>query len=112
MDRDRSPLRGRPAFGGRSAAREEREEAPRTMEIYHNRQLDGKPMKCTMVGANNAAGTTGGATMALPKIEYPAGKERKGPAPDMDSIHRALFNKKSAPGKKQTFTITMPKKTK
>ena len=25
---------------------------------------------------------------------------------------RALFNKKSAPGKKQTFTITMPKKTK
>lgn len=180
MDRDRSPIRGRPAFGGRSAAREEREEAPRTMgsrldgngtgisplqgtkiviqnlqssvtqedilelfgdigalrrakmvnpghaevtfinkadaaravEIYHNRQLDGKPMKCTMVGANNAAATTGGATMALPKMEYPAGKERKGPAPDMDSIHRALFNKKSAPGKKQTFTITMPKKTK
>merc|ERR1719192_2040734 len=64
-----------------------------------------------MVGANNAAATTGGATMALPKMEYPAGKERKGPAPDMDSIHRALFNKKSAPGKKQTFTITMPRKT-
>merc|ERR1711994_726704 len=112
MDRDRSPLRGRPAFGGRSAAREEKADAARAVEIYHNRQLYGKPMKCTMVGANNAAGTTGGATMALPKIEYPAGKERKGPAPDMDSIHRALFNKKSAPGKKQTFTITMPKKTK
>ena len=36
----------------------------------------------------SAAATTGGATMALPKMEYPAGKERKGPAPDMDSIHR------------------------
>merc|ERR1719450_2041113 len=184
LERDRSPVRGRPGTGfadaRRSAQREERDEGPRTMgsrldgngtgvsplqgtkiviqnlqtsvtqedilelfgdigalrrakmvnpghaevtfinktdaaravEIYHNRQLDGKPMKCTMVGANNAAATTGGATMALPKMEYPAGKERKGPAPDMDSIHRALFNKKSAPGKKQTFTITMPKKTK
>ena len=72
--------------------------------------------------------------MALPKMELPVGKERKGPIPDMDSIHRwvelslpeietvcftethqlyrALFNKKSAPGKKQTFTITMPKKSK
>ena len=50
--------------------------------------------------------------MALPKMDLPAGKERKGPIPDMDSIHRALFNKKSTPGKKQTFTITMPKKSK
>ena len=24
----------------------------RAVEIYHNRQLDGKPMKCTMVGVN------------------------------------------------------------
>jgi len=87
-------------------------DAARAVEIYHNRQLDGKPMKCTMVGANNAVATTGGATMALPKMDFPAGKDRKGPVPDMDSIHRALFNKKSAPGKKQTFTITMPKKSK
>jgi hypothetical protein len=79
--------------------------------------------------------------MALPK-ELQGGKDRKGPVPDMDSIHRwparffsashdacsvlfdcdltelyrldsrALFNKKSGPGKKQTFTITMPKKSK
>merc|ERR1719312_128747 len=42
-----------------------RGEAARAVEIYHNRQLDGKPMKCTMVGVNNAVTTTGGATMAL-----------------------------------------------
>lgn len=184
MERDRSPVRGRPVTGfadaRRSAQREERDEGPRTMgsrldgngtgvsplqgtkiviqnlqtsvtqedilelfgdigalrraklvnpghaevtfinktdaaravEIYHNRQLDGKPMKCTMVGVNNTVAATGGATMALPKMDLPVGKERKGPVPDMDSIHRALFNKKSAPGKKQTFTITMPKKSK
>merc|ERR1712130_649148 len=87
-------------------------DAARAVEIYHNRQLDGKPMKCTMVGVNNSSAATGGPTMALPKMDMPVGKERKGPAPDMDSIHRALFNKKSAPGKKQTFTITMPKKSK
>jgi len=184
MERDRSPVRGRPVTGladaRRSAQREERDDGPRTMgsrldgngtgvsplqgtkiviqnlqtsvtqedilelfgdigalrraklvnpghaevtfinkadaaravEIYHNRQLDGKPMKCTMVGVNNAVSASGGPTMALPKMELPVGKERKGPIPDMDSIHRALFNKKSAPGKKQTFTITMPKKSK
>jgi len=184
MERDRSPVRGRPMTGfadaRRSAQREERDDGPRTMgsrldgngtgvsplqgtkiviqnlqtsvtqedilelfgdigalrraklvnpghaevtfinktdaaravEIYHNRQLDGKPMKCTMVGVNNTVAATGGATMALPKMDLPVGKERKGPVPDMDSIHRALFNKKSAPGKKQTFTITMPKKSK
>jgi len=184
MERDRSPVRGRPVTGfadaRRSAQREDRDDGPRTMgsrldgngtgvsplqgtkiviqnlqtsvtqedilelfgdigalrraklvnpghaevtfinkadaaravEIYHNRQLDGKPMKCTMVGVNNAVAATGGATMALPKMDLPVGKERKGPVPDMDSIHRALFNKKSAPGKKQTFTITMPKKSK
>jgi hypothetical protein len=26
-------------------------DAARAVEIYHNRQLDGKPMKCQMVGA-------------------------------------------------------------
>ena len=31
--------------------------------------------------------------MALPKMDLPVGKERKGPAPDMDSIHRWNFLK-------------------
>ena len=42
-------------------------------------------------GANffpSSSAATGGPTMALPKMDLPVGKERKGPAPDMDSIHR------------------------
>jgi len=84
-------------------------DAARAVEIYHNRQLDGKPMKCQMVGAGNTV-APGGATMKLPK-ELQGSKDRKGPIPDIDSIHRALFNKKNVSGKKQTFTITMPKKS-
>lgn len=85
-------------------------DASRAVEIYHNRQLDGKPMKCQMVGAGSTV-APGGATLTLPK-ELQGGKDKRGPQPDIDSIHRALFNKKSAAGKKQTFTITMPKKSK
>ena len=29
-----------------------RVDAKKAVEIYHNRQLDGKPMKCQIVGAN------------------------------------------------------------
>ena len=36
----------------------------------------------------SAVAATGGATMSLPKMDLPVGKERKGPVPDMDSIHR------------------------
>ena len=32
--------------------------------------------------------------------------------PDMEAIHRALFNKNKHVGKKPLFTITMPKKSK
>lgn len=28
-----------------------REDANKAIEVYHNRQLDGKPMKCQMMGA-------------------------------------------------------------
>ena len=29
-----------------------RADAKKAVEIYHNRQLDGKPMKCQIVGVN------------------------------------------------------------
>ena len=29
-----------------------RNDAKKAVEIYHNRQLDGKPMKCQIVGIN------------------------------------------------------------
>jgi len=89
-----------------------RSDAVKAVEIYHNRQLDGKPMKCQLVGSNNPV-ASGGATLKLPPQLM--GKRREGagsaPPPDIDSIHKALFfNKKG--GKKPTFTITMPKKSK
>jgi len=85
------------------------EDAEKAVEIYHNRQLDGKPMKCTLT-------TTGGATMKnafkLPNSSQAERKDRA-PAPDLNLIHKALFlNSKKSPGKKQSFTITMPKKGK
>jgi len=91
-----------------------RGDAVKAVEIYHNRQLDGKPMKCQLVGSNNPV-ASGGATMKLPASL--AGKKRDGggssaPPLDIDSIHRALFNNKKNAGKKPLFTITMPKKSK
>merc|ERR1711970_1621720 len=88
-------------------------DAARAVEIYHNRQLDGKPMKCQLVGSNNPV-ASGGASMKLPASL--AGKKREGggssaPPLDIDSIHRALFNNKKNAGKKPLFTITMPKKS-
>ena len=41
-----------------------------------------------IASAPSAVAATGGPTMALPKMDLPVGKERKGPIPDMDSIHR------------------------
>ena len=39
-----------------------RSDAKKAVEIYYNRQLDGKPMKCQIVGVNNPV-APGGATM-------------------------------------------------
>merc|ERR1711860_277073 len=84
--------------------------AVKAVEIYHNRQLDGKPMKCQQTGSNSAPSTNTKIPRSLAKSK--SGED--GPAPDVDSIHRALFFSKSKPAasKKQTFTITMPKKGK
>jgi len=91
-----------------------RGDAVKAVEIYHNRQLDGKPMKCQLVGSNNPV-ASGGATMKLPASLTSKKREGgRGSAPplDIESIHRALFNNKKHAGKKPLFTITMPKKSK
>jgi len=88
-------------------------DAVKAVEIYHNRQLDGKPMKCQLVGSNNPV-ASGGATMKLPASLVSKKREGAGsaPPPDIESIHRALFFNKKHAGKKPLFTITMPKKSK
>lgn len=90
-----------------------RVDAVKAVEIYHNRQLDGKPMKCQLVGSNNPV-ASGGATMKLPPSLLSKKREGAGsaPPPDIESIHRALFFNKKYAGKKPLFTITMPKKSK
>jgi len=84
------------------------DDAEKAVEIYHNRQLDGKPMKCTL--------TTTSSAVAKNPFKLPASlqgnKSGDTPAPDLNLIHKALFVKKPLAGKKQSFTITMPKKGK
>jgi len=108
-----------------------KEDADRAIEVYHNRQLDGKPMKCQLV-------TTGPAPKQLagPRIRLPAQSSRRGheddrvrEPTDMASVHKALFGdrKKNFPGmsavpyassgqggtsssssRPQKFTVVMP----
>ena len=63
-------------------------DAARAVEIYHNRQLDGKPMKCQMVGAGNTV-APGGATMQLPK-ELQSNRCRKGPVSLPHSLYSTI----------------------
>jgi len=89
-----------------------RTDAKKAVEIYHNRQLDGKPMKCQIVGINNLI-APGGATMKLPaSLTKKKDPSEHRPPIEIDTIHRALFFNKKNPGKKPLFTITMPKKSK
>jgi len=88
-----------------------RKDALKAVEIYHNRQLDGKPMKCVLT-SQTGSGSVERAGFKLPASLAQAKKrDDSAPPPDIESIHRALFNKKNV-GKKPLFTITMPKKTK
>ncbi|CAG2056610.1 unnamed protein product [Timema podura] len=66
-------------------------DAVKAVDVYHNRQLDGQPMKCLLVSnssmrsANIVAGSSGG--FKLPK----GGKSSV--VPDVGTIHKALFNR-------------------
>ena len=105
-----------------------RADAVKAVEIYHNRQLDGKPMKCQLVGSNKyydnhqylgelhhipySPVASGGATLKLPASLVSRKRDGAGSPPDIESIHKALFYNKKHGGKKPLFTITMPKKSK
>jgi len=85
-------------------------DALKAVEIYHNRQLDGRPMKCQMVGVSSTVAS------AAPKVKLPSSISRSksrtdGPPPDVESIHRALFNNKKSQDK-QSFTLILPTKGK
>jgi len=76
-----------------------KEDADRAIEVYHNRQLDGQPMKCQMV-------TTGPAPKPLSasRIRLPAQSSRRGhdeervrEPTEIASIHKALFGDRKKP---------------
>merc|ERR1711874_341041 len=89
-----------------------KKDALKAVDIYHNRQLDGKPMKCQIIDQSSSSGA--GGSFKLPPFLAPGRRtaESGAPPPDMEAIHRALFNKNKDVGKKPLFTITMPKKSK
>ncbi|XP_075220254.1 uncharacterized protein LOC142323852 isoform X2 [Lycorma delicatula] len=58
------------------------------VEAYHNRQLDGQPMKCLLVNSRPPTLTSSARTGA----KYPS-STKSAVLPDISAIHKALFNK-------------------
>lgn len=62
-------------------------DASKAIEVYHNRQLDGKAMNCTIPGA----------ILSSPRLSARVKEDRDGGRgerlhPELQSVHKALFN--------------------
>lgn len=63
---------------------------------YHNRQLDGKPMKCHAFGVKNTPVTNKWMNRSRSELD-----------PELGAIHRALFEeRKSAVGNRPLFSLS------
>jgi len=80
-----------------------RKDAEKAVERYNNVTLDGKAMKCRLVGLTAPPGC-GGATLKLPASLVNRKKKKDGDLPEIEieSVHKALFRKKGA-GQKLLF---------
>lgn len=80
--------------------------AKMAVDIYHNRQLDGEPMKCTLVENSERSPTVtlntrflgtsdgGNKQTLIGSINNGTGNHSKFvPSPDIDTIHKVLFNR-------------------
>lgn len=89
----------------------ERADAQKAVEIYHNRQLDGKAMKCQIVGSGGLEPSAPNSSYRLPSGSGKDGGGRSGgsgrgsdtrvsqvPTVELNSIHRALFTDRKQPG--------------
>ncbi|KAK4026124.1 polymerase delta-interacting protein 3 [Daphnia magna] len=83
-----------------------RDDALRAVDVYHNRQLDGLPMHCSMGAIFEPRREAAPAAMK-PRAPLSSGKAHI--APDIGTIHKALFNKATSRNS-QIFTVTLPKK--
>merc|ERR1712080_154448 len=93
----------------------------KAVEIYHNRQLDGKAMRCQLVGDGGGL-SSNASNLKLPHaLNGKSGSiatshlDHRAPPPELNTIHRALFSDRkhfadSEIGTKPLFTVTMPKK--
>ncbi|XP_066258022.1 polymerase delta-interacting protein 3-like isoform X1 [Euwallacea similis] len=72
-------------------------DAQKAVDTYHNRQLDGQPMKCLLVNKRPINQPTGS---LLSKSEGPSGRGTSSSdsynklVPDISTIHKVLFQKK------------------
>merc|ERR1719402_148860 len=80
-----------------------RRDAEKAVERYNNVTLDGKAMKCRVVGLCAPAGC-GGATLKLPSSLVNRKKRKDADLPDIEieSVYKALFRKKGV-GQKLLF---------
>ncbi|CAG7708769.1 unnamed protein product [Allacma fusca] len=62
----------------------------KAVEAYHNRLLDGSPMRVVLENSSTTLKSAGGATMKLPKASSSVKIQ-----PDISAIHKVLFNPSS-----------------
>ncbi|XP_050520428.1 uncharacterized protein LOC126893921 [Daktulosphaira vitifoliae] len=75
---------------------ERRADAIQAVDVYHNRQLDGRPMKCDMVrnaGSNANSISVSGSNRRMPSRAADMYKPSAYVTYDIDAVHTALFNK-------------------
>ncbi|PNF26710.1 hypothetical protein B7P43_G03372 [Cryptotermes secundus] len=73
-------------------------DAVKAVDVYHNRQLDGQPMKCMLVNSrppsipSAAKNSTSSRSSSGSSFKLPTGG-KSSVVPDIGTIHKALFNK-------------------
>lgn len=65
-------------------------DATKAVETYHNRQLDGHPMKCLLVNPRPKNNPTGPAVRPLPETRRSSSSSYV--QPSLGAVHRALFD--------------------
>jgi len=84
------------------------EDADRAIEVYHNRQLDGQPMKCQLVTSGSPPKSLSGPRLSLPTAQSSSSsrlrrsyeEERvQEPADTTSAVHRALFGDRKKPSR-------------
>ncbi|GLH02796.1 hypothetical protein R5R35_012871 [Gryllus longicercus] len=71
---------------------ENHKDAVKAVDVYHNRQLDGQPMKCMLVNARPPTSSSGRGVNSGSSFKLPSGG-KSSVVPDVGTIHKALFNK-------------------